>query len=414
MKIVTRVAPSPTGNLHIGLARTALFNYLFARKQGGTFLLRIEDTDKARSKKEFEDDILGSLAWLGLSHDAFSRQSENAPRHRELLEKLIGEGKAYLSKEPSKEDSTKMLEAVRLENPGRVISFHDEIRGEITFDTTELKDFVLARSIDDPVFHFAVVLDDWDGGVTHVIRGEDHISNTPRHILIQEALGAPRPVYAHLPLILDDKRAKLSKRSGTAISVMDYKNEGFLREALVNYLALLGWSPSDDREDFSLSELVENFSLAGIQKSGASWNREKLLSVNQRWMRKLSDGEFSTRGGLDPSAAKAIPLLKERARTFGEARELLAGELSCLFATPSLDKSILTAKGGETRTHLTHVRELINALPETSSAEAIKMSLMPYADQGGRAEVIWPLRYALSGQERSPDPFTLISLLGRE
>ncbi|MDO8624059.1 MAG: glutamate--tRNA ligase family protein [bacterium] len=438
MNVVTRIPPSPTGRFHIGLARTALFNYLFARHHGGTFLFRSEDTDKARSKKEFEDEIIEGFRWLGLAYDAFSRQSENAPRHQELLQKLVGEGKAYVSKEESKDEVGKFVELIRLKNPGRSLTFHDEVHGDIIFDTTELKDFVIARSISDPLYHFAVVVDDWDSGVTHVIRGEDHISNTPRQILIQEALGAPRPIYAHLPLILDEKRAKLSKRTG-ATSVMDYRAQGFLPEALVNYLALLGWSPGSNREDFSLSELVQTFSLESIQKSGAAWDREKLLSVNQRWMRKLSNEEFLAHLGdirCPPSdvghrMSYIVALLKERARTFGEARELLAGELSCLFNPPTLDKITLTSKGGDTRIYLVRINEMIESLEETLPADSIKANLMPYADEQGRAKpgdarspdlpsggrgrgaVLWPLRYALSGQERSPDPFTLIALLGK-
>ena len=302
-KVVTRIPPSPTGRLHIGTARTALFNYLFTKHEGGTIVFRSEDTDKERSKREHEKEIVEGLQWLGLSWDSFSRQSEGTERHAELLQQIVGEGKAYVSREPAKDDPAWEVEVVRLKNPGRSVTFHDEIRGDITFDTTELGDFVIARSLRDPLYHFAVVVDDMDTGVTHVIRGEDHISNTPRQILIQEALGAPRPIYAHIPLILDAKRAKLSKRSG-ATSVMDYRDEGFLPEALVNYFALLGWSPDSDREDFSLAELVDAFTLEGVQKGGAAFDKEKLFSVNQRWMRKLSNADFLSqlRGFVNPSS----------------------------------------------------------------------------------------------------------------
>ena len=190
---VTRIPPSPTGRLHIGTARTALFNYLFARHYGGTIVFRSEDTDRARSKKEYEDEILEGLTWLGLSWDTFSRQSEHAERHRELLEKLVKEGKAYVSKEPAQAEPEREVEVVRLKNPGRDVTFHDEVRGDITFHTGELGDFVIARATNDPLYHFAVVVDDMDAGVTHVIRGEDHISNTSRQILIQEALKASSP-----------------------------------------------------------------------------------------------------------------------------------------------------------------------------------------------------------------------------
>lgn len=423
--VVTRIPPSPTGRLHIGTARTALFNYLFARHEGGRFIFRSEDTDRERSKKEYEDEILEGLAWLGLSWDGFSRQSERAPRHRELLERLVSEGKAHVSKEPAKDDPSREVEVVRLRNPGRTVSFHDEIRGDISFDTAELGDFVIARSLDDPLYHFAVVADDMDAGVTHVIRGEDHISNTPRQILIQEALGAPRPIYAHLPLILDAKRAKLSKRSG-ATSVMDYRDEGFLPEGLVNYIALLGWNPGSDREDFSLADLTEAFSLEGIQKGGAAWDREKLLSVNQRWMRKLSDDDFAAKLGTDaPLDAKTIALLKERARTFGEARDLLAGELSFISGTPEPSREGLATKEPEGRpglalSGLKTFSEAVQGLEEGVSTEEIKGALVPAADdeeakgKGGRGGVLWALRYALSGQDRSPDPFTIIAILGKK
>lgn len=427
--VVTRIPPSPTGRFHVGTARTALFNYLFARHNGGTIVFRSEDTDATRSKKEYEDEIIAGLTWLGISWDSFSRQSERAGRYHELLEKLVGEGKAYVSAEPSKDDATKTAEVVRLKNPGATITFTDLIRGDITFDTTELGDFVIARSMTDALYHFAVVVDDMDAHVSHVIRGEDHISNTPRQILIQEALGAPRPAYAHLPLILDEKRAKLSKRSGTATNVTDYRDEGILPEALVNYLALLGWSPGNDREHFSLAELIKEFSLDHVQKSGGAWSREKLLSMNQHWLRALSVDDFITRGNLSaPDAAilrKAIPLLKERVHTFREAQEMLSGELSCLFAGPVLGKELLTAKepperAGMTLPALTSLLEPVKKLPDAASAEAIKEALLPIADdeeakgKGGRGAVLWPLRYALSGQERSPDPFTLISILGKD
>lgn len=426
--VVTRIPPSPTGRFHIGTARTALFNYLFARHNGGKIVYRSEDTDRARSKKEFEDEIVEGLKWLGLSWDEFYRQSERADRYRELLEKIIREDKAYISQEPAKDDPSRTVEVIRLRNPGKSVTFTDIVRGNITFDTTELGDFVIARSLTDALYHFAVVADDMGSGITHVIRGEDHISNTPRQILIQEALGAPRPAYAHLPLILDEKRAKLSKRTG-ATSVMDYRNEGILPEALVNYLALLGWNPGDEREDFTLAQLVETFTLEGVQKSGAAWNREKLLSVNQRWMRRLSTEDFVSHGNLSALDTKklhmAVPLLKDRARTFAEAREMLSGELSCLFTEPSVLKESLLAKEPQDRPELTKnalktLSEAIKSLPESLSAEVVKSAIMPLADaeeakgKGGRGAVLWPLRYALSGQERSPDPFTLIAILGTE
>ncbi len=424
--VVTRIPPSPTGRFHLGTARTALFNYLFARHAGGTIVYRSEDTDKVRSTKESEQEIIDGLHWLGIDWDSFSRQSEHAARHRELLEKIVGEGKAYVSKEPAKDDPTREVEVVRLKNPGTNVTFTDLVRGDITFHTAELGDFVIARSLDDALYHFAVVADDMDAGVTYVIRGEDHISNTPRQILIQEALGAPRPAYVHLPLIVDEHRAKLSKRKHVT-AIMDYRGEGILPETLVNYLALLGWNPGDEREYFSLAELADAFTIERVQKSSAAWNREKLLSMNQHWLRTLTDDAFLERGNLtapDRERLRSIvPLLKERAQTFGEAREMLAGELSGLFTEPSLSAEKLVAKEPAERPRLTKqalesALKALESLESSVSATAVKETLMPLADaeeargKGGRGGYLWPLRYALSGQERSPDPFTLISILG--
>ena len=432
MSVRTRIAPSPTGRLHIGTVRTALFNYLYAKHMGGVYAMRVEDTDRVRSKKEHEEEIIEGLEWLGIKHDEFVRQSERVARHQELLEKLVEEGKAYLSKEDSKVEPGKEVEVVRLKNPSRDVTFTDLVRGDITFHTGELEDFVIARAIDDPLYHFAVVVDDWDMNITHVIRGEDHISNTTRQILIQEALGAARPLYAHLPLILGSDRSKLSKRNG-ATSLVDYRAEGFIPEGIVNYLALLGWNPGTDEEHFSLEELTKRFDLEGVQKSGAVWDREKLLSVNQRWMRAITDEDFIERlashmgdafGTYDRAMLeKSVTLMKERARTLEEAAQMLSGELSGLFSTPKLTTESLTTKEpadrpGLTKSALEGLLEALKALPEGVSAEAAKEALMPLADaaeadgKGGRGGTLWPLRYSLSGQERSPDPFTLISLLG--
>jgi glutamyl/glutaminyl-tRNA synthetase len=396
MSVVTRFAPSPTGFLHAGNYRTAVFAYLYAKHHGGEFIVRIEDTDRERSKPEYEHNILEALSWLELPADKQFRQSEQAGRHRELLEKLISEGTAYVSKEAPKEPGGRE-EVIRFKNPGGVVTFADVIRGNISIDVDELHDFVIARSLDEPVFHFAVVVDDADEGVTHVIRGEDHISNTPRQILIQRALGFSTPAYAHLPLILGTDRTKLSKRRG-AKALTEYRDVGVLPEAMLNYLAFLGWNPGDEREYMSKEELIAAFDLARVHKGSAIFDEVKLRSVNQHWMRKLSDQEFVARGDLDPSALLAVPLLKERAQTFEEARELLATELRCLFETPVPEKESLLRKepeAGKTATHLTHSLDLIGLLPDHASPEEVKARLMPYADQEGRAAVLWPLRYAL-------------------
>ena len=423
--VVTRFAPSPTGYLHAGNYRTAVFAYLFAKHEGGSFIVRIEDTDAARSKKEYEENIFDALAWLALPADKIFRQSEHRARHKELLEKLVARNTAYISKEMPQAPGDRE-EVIRFRNPGGTLSFTDVILGEITTSVDELGDFIIARSFDEPIFHFAVVVDDADEGVTHVIRGGDHISNTARQMLIQRALGFPVPLYAHVPLIMDSTHKKLGKRAG-AKALTSYRERGVLPEALLNYLSFLGWNPGNDREYMSRAELIEAFDLSRIQKGSAIFDEVKLLSINQYWMRKLSDTDFIARGNLTADNSeilqKVVPLLKERAHTFNEAREMLAGELLCLFQEPILDRNQLLAKELPDRHDMTLLAlnallEPLQALPEGVSVDTVKSTLMPLADaeeakgKGGRGAVLWPLRYALSGQERSPDPFILISILG--
>jgi len=272
-QVIVRMAPSPTGKFHVGSARTALYNFLFARKNDGKFILRIEDTDKERSKKEFEDDILEGLEWLGLKYDELYRQSERGEVYKSYVEKMLSQDLVYESDD----------KVIRFRNPNKKIKFNDLVRGEIEFDTTELKDFVIARSVDEPLYHLAVVIDDFESGITHVIRGEDHISNTPRQILIQEAIGAPRPLYAHLPLILAQDRSKLSKRKhGESVSLDYYREKGISPAAVINYLALLGWNPGTEQEIFTLEELIKVFDLSRVHKGGAIFDEKKLAWVNRK------------------------------------------------------------------------------------------------------------------------------------
>lgn len=419
----TRFAPSPTGLLHCGNYRTAIFSYLFAKHNKGSFILRIEDTDRIRSKKEYADTILDSLSWLGISLDEHTKQSDNKQRHYDLLKKLIEAGHAYISSETITSKNTRS-EVVRFRNPGGVVSFTDIIRGKISVDVTDLGDFVIAKSIDEPLFHFAVVVDDADAGITHIIRGEDHISNTPRQILIQRALNFPTPQYAHLPLILAPDRSKLSKRKG-AKALTEYRDIGILPEAMFNYIALLGWNPGNDKEIFSQNELIESFSLERVQKSGAQFDETKLFSINQYWMRQLNSKEYISRGKLiTPNMdrlTRAVPLLQERAHTFSDATKLIVNEFSFLFNDNTInnDSKILTEKensgkdGSTTRIYLTELLKQIETFPEIQSSKTIRDVLMPYADREGRAAILWPLRYALSGMSRSPDPFTIISIIGK-
>lgn len=423
MKIHTRIAPSPTGVLHVGTARTALINYLYAKQQGGTFTIRSEDTDKARSTKAFEDNIIEGLKWLNIHHDTFVRQSEEVEHHTAALQKLIDDDKAYVSKEEAKNEPGKQVDVVRLRNPGATITFTDLIRGDVTFDTTELGDFVIARAIDDPLYHLAVVVDDHRGGITHVIRGEDHISNTPRQILIQEALGYERPTYAHLPLILGEDRSKLSKRHG-AVSVDAYKQQGYLPEAFTNYLALLGWHPEGEEEIFTMEELANLFELERVQKGGAIFSLEKLNWINKHHLQRLSEGAFLAH--IETFLPEALIAHKDRLeRLLPDLRErvevpetLQEEDFSYITEKPEYSKESLKFKGrGEyedIQTHLSKVQELLENVSDWNSPEAVKEALWDYASEVGRGDVLWPLRMALSGKDRSPDPFTLATVFGKE
>lgn len=424
--VVTRFAPSPTGYLHIGGARTALFSYLYAKQHEGTYLLRIEDTDKERSKKEYEDAILESFAWLAIPSDKEPiRQSTRLSEHQQALTQLIADGHAYEA-EASERGSGKVI---RFKNPNKKITFTDLIRGEVTFDTTDLSDFVIARNSEEPLYHLAVVVDDGDMGVTHVVRGEEHISNTPRQILILEALGYERPVYAHLPLILAPDKSKLSKRHGD-VSVHEYQKEGFLPDALVNYLALLGWHPKDDREVLSREELIKEFDLSRVQKGGAVFDIGKLRSINKKYLQKTDQDEFLK--GIEKyvpetlfKALKAkesllealIPILKERIEIFSDIGKMVDdGEITYFIEQPQYKKDKLIWKTdtvNDARTYLEHVFNILNDT-EQFTEKNIKESLWNYASEVGRGSVLWPLRYALSGRDTSPDPFVLASVLGKK
>jgi glutamyl-tRNA synthetase len=430
--VVTRVPPSPTGHLHIGTARTALFNYLFAKKHGGTMVFRSEDTDKVRSTKEFEKEIIDGLHWLGLTwdNDVIVRQSERAPLYRRYLEKMIQAGTAYLSEEEAKNTPGEMVTVVRLKNPNKSITFNDLVRGDITFDTTELGDIVIARNIDDALYHFTVVVDDFEMGVTHVLRGEDHIPNTPRQILIQEAIGAPRPIYAHLPLILASDRSKMSKRHG-AVSLHQYQNAGYTKEAILNYLALLGWNPGTDQELFTLDELIETFDVQHIHKAGAVFDIKKFAWFNREYLNKLSEEEFTAYitedfpeklSGLSQYSserlARLLPTIRERVNTRGEFHEFVeAGEYDYIFDTPKYEVDILQWKNDTSVSEaLPRLEKALEVLKNAdfASSETIKSALWPLAEELGRGELLWPLRVSLSGQKQSPDPFTLAYILGRE
>jgi glutamyl-tRNA synthetase len=429
-KVITRFAPSPTGFLHAGNYRTALFSYIFAKKNEGKFLLRIEDSDKARSKKEYEDNIIESLKWLGLDYDGFERQSEHLARHKECLQKLIDSGAAFISDETLRTDDQTLIKTaknvptrssvIRFKNPNKKVRFHDLVRGEIEFDTTDLGDFVIARSMDEPVFHLVVVIDDSDMGVTHVIRGEDHISNTPRQILIASALGFEIPKYAHIPLLLAPDRSKLSKRKG-AKAITEYRDAGYLPEALINYLALLGWNPGDDREVMTLKEIIAAFDLAKVQKAGAIFDEEKLKWMNKQYMTKLSDEEYldmAQKFVQGETLKRSLPVIRDRAHTFGDITDMfkMEGELGFVIDQPAYDAKKLIWKGDTAAAASLHIEKIIELLTMLTSfsAEAVKNAIWPYAEEKGKGNVLWPMRFALTGRDKSPDPFISASILGKE
>jgi len=416
-QVITRFPPSPTGLFHVGSARTALFNYLYAKKHGGKLILRIEDTDKERSKKEYEENIIEGLSWLGIGYDEFYRQSERTDVYHEQIEKLLSSGAAYESEETVGEHTS----VIRFKNPGGVVSFHDEIRGDISFDVTELGDFVIAKDRETPLYHLAVVVDDFLMGVTHVIRGEDGISNTPRQILIARALGAPDFTYAHIPLILAPDKSKLSKRHG-AVALTEYREKGYVPEAIINFLALLGWSPQGkdtigDQELFTLAELVEHFDLSKVQKGGAIFSVDKLNWFNREYIKRLENPELLSLlkkyvPSFDDTLIPLLPFLSERMTTLADAIPLLApgGELSFFLEYVKPTKELL-----KTPEHLTHTAELLGNISENEfTAEHIKEAVWDYANREGRGVVLWPLRVALTGLERSPDPFTVAELLGKK
>ncbi len=430
MKIITRFAPSPTGFLHVGGARSALFNYLYTKQNEGKIFLRIEDTDKERSKPEYTQGIFDAFKWLGLEFDETVIQSANLANHKKYLEKLMASGHIYLSKEEIKEEGQR-AEVIRFRNPNKDIVFNDLIKGEIKFNTTELGDFIIAKSLDEPIFHFANVVDDITMGVTHVIRGEEHLSNTPRQILIWEAIGEKdRPVYGHIPLILSDTREKISKRKhGAMVSVEYYRDNGYLPEALLNFLAFLGWNPGGTEEIFSLDQLISRFDIHKVQKAGAIFNPEKLRWFNREYITKLSNEDFDSRAGaFIPAWVKETADLYSRLRSIIREKISVFGEISAMFESggdlafiknlseyqPDLLLWKKSPDREEAKRHLNQIKVLLETLPDVDfTPEKIKEKVWQYAEDSGRGNVLWPFRVAVTGQEKSPDPFVSSYLVGK-
>ncbi len=421
-KVVTRFAPSPTGLLHLGTYRTAIFAYLYAKHHGGEFILRIEDTDPARDKKEYEDNILESFKWLGLTYDKFYRQSEHVDKYKFYIDKLIALGHAYISKEQAKDGSGVMRELVRFKNPNTDVTFHDEIKGKITTNTTDLGDFVIARSPTEPLHHLAVVVDDFEEGVTHVIRGEDLTSNTPRQVLIQRAIGAPTPVYAHLPLVLGPDKLKLSKRRG-ALPALEYKKLGFLPEGILNGVAFVGWNPGTDKEIFTPEELIKAFDLTRVQKSPAALSNEKLEWFNKEHMKLLPKEEIEknilTRLPENLQNIKLVPMIFERISKWSDVDTMVrGGELDFFATAPKIEKEKLNFKNTSeevTKQNIALAIKVLNEIDEKDfTQENIKNSLVEIANASEkRGAVLHPIRYALSGLDKSPDPFIISEVLGK-
>ena len=455
-EVRVRFAPSPTGSLHIGGVRTALFNWLFAKKHNGVFILRIEDTDKERSKKEYEDEIIEALRWVGLDWDEHHRQTERLDLYARHLEHLLAEGKAYYcycTKEELEAQRQSMLAAglaprysghcrnlqappegrapqvIRFRTPSIAIEFKDMIRGTVRFDPALIDDFVIAKSVREPLYNFAVVVDDEDMHISHVIRGEEHLSNTPRQILIQHALGFGQPTYAHLPLILNAQRGKLSKREAD-VAVLSYREKGYLPAAIVNFLVLMGWHPAPDKETgeekeiWTLEELVPAFDMARVQKAGAVFNEEKLDWLNREHLRRLSADEieallmprFAARGIAAPASRErlheTIGTVRDRMRTLNDFFELA----DFLFDLPDYPASLLRwdkAPEGEAKELLEEAHRALAGLAAWDK-ESITAALESLIAARGKGNVLWPLRVAFSGRQSSPDPFSLAASLGKE
>jgi glutamyl-tRNA synthetase len=449
-----RIAPSPTGNLHVGTARAALFNELFARKNNGTFIVRMEDTDPKRSKKEFEDNIIEGLTWLGITWDEGPdkrgkhgpyRQSERADLYREALEQLLKDKKAYVCMcepaplahgerytcechETDTVPAAGQRTVVRLKVEPQEVTFHDIVRGDVTVHNDSFGgDFVIARSLDNALYHLAVVVDDALMKISHVIRGEDPLHNTIKHILLQRALGYEQPVYAHLPLLLDEQRKKLSKRSGET-SLLAYKDMGYLPEAMLNYLALLGWGAPDDRELFSHEELIKTFSLERVQKSGAIFSVTKLQSMNKQYIKQLGEDELfeRTRPFLEQAGIslddtdlvkRALVIEQERVATLAELPEAIQFFLPDW--QPDYPVELLVWRKSNLETTQQLLQQLLAKIEEISnedfSEENLQEQLMTWIDeqQLGRGDTLWPMRVALTGREHSPGPFEVAAILGK-
>lgn len=474
--IRVRIAPSPTGALHIGTARSALFNYLFAKKNKGKFILRIEDTDKERSELRWVQDILDGLKWLGIEWDEGPdidgkfgpyKQSQRGDIYKKYLSKLLKEDKAYYcfctaeELESKRQDQMsrglapkydrtcahlpgeiiqknlvdKKPSVIRFRVENKKVKFDDIIRRDVEFDMSLTGDIVIAKDFDTPLYNFTAAVDDFEMQISHVIRGEDHISNTPKQLLLQDAMGFPHPEYGHLPLILAPDRSKMSKRFG-AVSVIDYKEQGYLPEALVNFMALLGWNPGTEEEIFSLSRLAKEFSIDKAQKAGAIFNIQRLDFLNGFYIREkpiekltelclpyLKKAGLLVEGQKTQSALqKIIEVSKTRMKKLSEIPEL-----SDFFFKDKLsyDSELFRwqkMQDGEVRESLAYSEKILSEIKkwdlknlETELLSATeKFNLEKNYPEKNKGYLLWPLRVALSGKKASPSPFEIADILGKE
>ncbi len=414
MTIRVRFAPSPTGYLHVGGARTALFNWLYARHEGGKFLLRIEDTDKQRSTDEHTKVILDGLTWLGLDWDeppVF--QGARVKRHQAVADQLLAEGKAYM------EDG-----AIRFRLPPGEIAWDDAVHGRISFQGEDIKDFVILRSDRTPIYNFAVVVDDADMNITHVLRGDDHISNTPKQIALYRTIGAPLPVFGHVPMINGPDGKKLSKRHG-ATAVGDYQHLGILPAAMRNFLALLGWSPGADREIMTMDEMVQLFSFEGIQKKSAIFDMTKLEWMNGQYLSKTPAEELYPlvapeleRLGLNgkrDAVVKAIAAVKTRSRTTLDVAKQVAVRLDAKYV--ALDEKAKKEIAKDPVAYKASLAESIAALKQAEwTPEQLEQRLRSLAERRGLAagKVFQPIRIALTGGTVSEPVNELLYVVGKE
>ena len=444
-----RFPPSPTGPLHIGNVRTGLFNYLLAKKLGGAYVLRIEDTDQERSKKKYESEIFESLKWLGLTPDEGPqeggpfgpyRQTERHAFYDAALKLLLAEGKVFycshaLAAENEKpavhwcefRDGGAGQGIIRFKTPKEeVITFADIIRGPISVETNLIGDFSIARNLESPLYNFANVIDDHEMQITHVLRGEDHIPNTPKQILLQRALGYESPQYGHLPLILGKDRSKLSKRHG-AVALAEYQRQGYLPEAIINYLALLGWNPGTEQEIFTRNELIDCFSIEKVHRAGAVFDTEKLDWMNGEYIRRtpladlteklipfLSSAGIQTETIARDTLEQIILLEQPRLKKLAEIGE----RVDFYFREPKITVDLLQWKlmsAQEISAALDESIELLTKFKvENPTKDCLEAVFLPAATaRGDRGSLLWPLRAALTGKKASPGPFDIIPILGK-